>query len=49
MQFSYPSMLLLVTWKGKELHSSVIEGIRTFGMANKALNKIVVHTDNFHH
>jgi hypothetical protein len=35
-------MPLVMAWKGKKLYPSNIEGIKTFAMANKDLNKIVV-------
>lgn len=42
MQFSYPSMPLVMAWKYKKLHPSDIERIRTFTMANKALSNIAM-------
>jgi hypothetical protein len=42
MHVLIPSMPLAMTWKGKKLHSSDIEGIKTFAMANKVLGKITM-------
>jgi hypothetical protein len=35
-------MPLAMTWKGKQLCPSGIEGIRTFAITNKVLDKIAV-------